>query len=88
LPESDIIKPQRRMISVSPIPSGECDLSDDDLEAKLRDSFRAEGARIREAIRREIGGDLLSIVRESLGNMSAKDRRRVLAFLDRRFGVR
>ena len=77
-------EPPRRRISSIPspsIPSDECDLSDDDLSAKLRDSFRAEGARVREAIRQAIGGDIQSIVSESLGNMNSRDRRRALSLL-------
>ena len=84
-------QPQRRRISRIPSPSppsDEYDLSDDELEAKLRDSFRAEGKRLRDAILREIGGDVRSFVRESLANMSSRQRRRVQSFLNRRFGGR
>ncbi len=78
-------EPRRRRISrtLSPsMPSDDCDLSDDDLRVKLRDSFLAAGARVREAIRREIGDDLLPILHESLGNMSSRERRQVLSLLD------
>jgi hypothetical protein len=83
-------QPPRRRISSIPspsIPSDDRDLSDDDLGARLRDSFLAEGKRVRDTIHRAIGGDLLSIVRESLSNMSSRDRRRVLRLLDCRSGV-
>jgi hypothetical protein len=89
--ESTSTKPQRRRISgtQSPaIPQDERDLSNDDLGAALRFSYLAEGKRIRDVIHREIGGDVLSIVRESLGKMSGRGRRRVLSFLDRCLGVR
>ena len=85
--ESTSTKARRRRISEIPspsLPSDERDLSDDDLAVALRESFRAEGKRIRDAIRREIGGDILSVVQEGLRNMSRKARRRVLSFLDRR----
>jgi hypothetical protein len=83
--------PRRRILSI-PSPSKPRDdrdpQTDDDIRAKLRDSFRAEGKRVAEAIRQEIGGDLLMIVRESLGNMkSSTGRRRVLRLLDCRLGV-
>lgn len=83
--------PRRRRLSGIPYPSppsDERDLLTDDLEAKLRLSYLAEQARIRDAILRETGGDVLSIVRESLGNMSSRDRRRVQSLLGRRLGVR
>jgi hypothetical protein len=62
--EGESAQPQRRRISRIPspsIPSDERDLSDDDLTAaKLAESFRAERARVRDAIRRAIGNDLRS----------------------------
>jgi hypothetical protein len=44
----------------------------------------AEQERVRDAIRREIGGDVLSFVQEGLKNMSRRERRRVQSFLDHR----
>jgi hypothetical protein len=81
--EGDSTQPRRRRISRSPSASIPQDERDPQL-AELRANFRAEGARLRDAIRREIGGDVLPLVHESLGNMSSKARRRVLSFLDRR----
>jgi hypothetical protein len=84
-------QPRRRRLSGTPspsIPSDERDLSTDDLAAKLRDSFLAEGRRVREAIRREIGGDVLSILQEGLKSMSSRERRRVQSFLDHRLAGR
>lgn len=83
--------PRRRKISGIPaptLPSDERDLSDDDLAASLRLSYLAEQKRVAEAIRQEIGDDLLSLLRDSLANMSGRGRRRVLALLDRRLRVR
>ncbi len=80
-------KPQRRRISGIPSPPIRSDQhvvsTDDDLVAELRRSQLAEARRVREAIRREIGGDVLSIVHESLSNMSSRDRRRFQSLLDR-----
>jgi hypothetical protein len=78
-------QPRRCRISTPPpsaIPSDDRDFSDDDLEAKLRDSFRAEGKRVAEAIRQATGGDIMRIVQEGLRNMSGRARRRVQSLLD------
>jgi len=83
--EGDSAQPRRRRISRTPSPSlprDERDLSDNDLAAGLKVSFRSEGARIREAIRRATGGDVLSVVQEGLTSMSSSGRRRVLSLLD------
>jgi hypothetical protein len=84
-------QPRRRRIKRIPspsLPSDERDLSDDDLAAALRRSQLGEARRVRDAIRREIGGDIMSIVRESLQNMNSKaGRRRVLRLLHCRLGV-
>jgi hypothetical protein len=69
--------PQRRRISRIPSPSPPSDERDDDLGAAIRLSYLAERARVRDALRREIGDDLLSVVQEGLRNMSPKARRRV-----------
>jgi hypothetical protein len=84
--EGESAQPRRRRtseISAPSLLSDERDLSDDDLTtAKLAESFRAERARVRDAIRRAIGNDLLSVVQEGLRNMSSKSRRRVQSRLD------
>jgi hypothetical protein len=84
--EGESAQPRRRRISRIPSPSllsDERDLSDADLRAaKLAESFRAERVRVRDAIRRAIGNDLLSVVQEGLTNMSGKGRRRVQSRLD------
>jgi hypothetical protein len=89
--ESASPAPQRRRISRIPspsIPQDERNLSDDDLRAELRDSYLTEQARVRDAIRREIGDNLPAIVRESVTNMSAGYRRRVLSLFKRRLAGR
>ena len=62
-------QPQRRRISEIPppsVPQDERDLSDDELEAKLRDSFRAEQIRLRNMIRQVITVEDLMIMRKAL----------------------
>ena len=92
-PEHVSPQPLRRRISRPSSPSEAQDerdpQNDDDLAAaKLQLSYLAEGKRIRDMLIREIGDDLPSLVRESLGNMSSRDRGRVRAVLDRQLGVR
>jgi len=85
--EGESALPRRRRISRIPSPSIPRDERDPQL-AELRANFRAEGARLRDAIRREIGADLLSVVQEGLTNMSGRDRRRVQSLLDHRLAGR
>ncbi len=83
-------EPRRRRLAGIPAPSilsDERDLSDDDLAAALRLSYLAEQARIRDAILRESGGDIMRIVQEGLRNMSIRRRRRILSLLDHRLGM-
>ena len=59
-------EPRRRRlsgVSAPSLPQDERDLSDDDLRAKLRDSFLAEQVRIRNMIRQVVGDNILVIVR-------------------------
>ncbi len=93
LPEHASPQPLRRRISRLSSPSEPQDEPDPQTEndlaaAKLQLSYLAEGKRIRDMILRELGDDLPSLVRESLGNMSSRDRGRVRAVLNRRLGVR
>jgi len=82
-PEIASAQPRRHRLAGPPstsIPSDECDSELAELEA----NFMAEQERVRDAIRREIGGDVLSFVQEGLKNMSRRERRRVQSFLDHR----
>ncbi len=77
-------EPRRRRILRTPSPAIPSEERGDDLVAAHRDSFRAEQVRLRDAIRRAIGGDALPLAHESLGNMSGRRRRRVQRLLDHR----
>ena len=80
---SEDASPEPRRCRILRTPSSpDHGISDNDLAAAHRDSFRAERARLRDAICRATGGDIMRVVAEGLRNMSSSSgRRRVLSLL-------